>query len=195
MITFRRGVLLCLLLAGTAGCDRVTKHLAVTTLAGAPEQSFLADTVRLQYHENPGAFLSFGSSWSPTTRALIFQFGNAVFLAAAGFLASRYRWSRVASCGLVLFLAGGLSNLADRLAIGSVIDFLNVGIGPIRTGIFNVADVAIMAGLAMVLWEVLRLEGARMPAFKAPAAPEPGSPPRVFQRGGVVEAGPKDTVS
>ncbi|HJU44826.1 MAG TPA: signal peptidase II [Vicinamibacterales bacterium] len=156
MITLRRGVLLCLLLAGTAGCDRVTKHLAVTTLAGAPNQSFFGDTVRLQYHENPGAFLAFGASWSPSARAFFFQFGNALFLAAAGFLASRYRWSRVASYGLVLFLAGGLSNLADRLAIGSVIDFLNVGIGPIRTGIFNVADVAIMAGIAMVLWEVLR---------------------------------------
>jgi signal peptidase II len=156
MIDVRRGVLLCLLLAVTAGCDRVTKHLAVTTLAGAPEQSFLADTIRLQYHENPGAFLAFGASWPPAARAVVFQFGNALFLAGAGFLAARYRWSKVAGSGLVLFLAGGLSNLADRLAIGSVIDFLNLGIGPIRTGVFNVADVAIMAGIAMVLWEVLR---------------------------------------
>lgn len=163
-------MLLCLLLAGTAGCDRVTKHLAVTTLAGAPDQSFLADTIRLHYHENPGAFLAVGASWSPTTRALLFQLGNGVFLALAGFLASRYRWSRLANCGLVLFLAGGLSNLADRLAIGSVIDFLNVGVGPIRTGIFNVADVAIMAGIAMVLWEVLR-------NFYTPSIPTPANEP------------------
>jgi signal peptidase II len=156
MITLRRGVLLCLLLAATAGCDRVTKHFAVTALAGAPHQSFLADTIRLQYHENPGAFLAMGATWSPAARAGIFQFGNALFLAAAGFLAARYRWSLAARCGLVLFLAGGLSNLTDRLAIGSVIDFLNIGIGPLRTGIFNVADVAILAGVAMVLWEVLR---------------------------------------
>ena len=163
MINVRRGVLLCLLLAGTAGCDRVTKHLAVTTLAGAPDQSFLADTVRLQYHENPGAFLAFGASWSPAARAVFFQFGNALFLAGAGFLAARYRWSRVGNSGLVLFLAGGMSNLADRMAIGSVIDFLNVGIGPVRTGIFNVADVAIMAGIGMVLWEVLRDERTAQP--------------------------------
>lgn len=163
MINISRGVLLCLLLAGTAACDRVTKHLAVTTLAGAPDQSFLADTVRLQYHENPGAFLAFGATWSPAARTLLFQLGNAVFLALAGFLASRYHWSRLASYGLVLFLAGGLSNLADRLAIGSVIDFLNVGVGPIRTGIFNVADVAIMAGVGMVLWEVLRRQALAAP--------------------------------
>ena len=147
---------MCLLIAGTAGCDRVTKHLAVTALAGGPRQSFLADTVRLQYHENPGAFLAAGATWSPVARAAMFQFGNTLFLAFAGFLAARYRWSRVARCGLILFLAGGLSNLTDRIAIGSVIDFLNIGIGPVRTGIFNVADVAIMAGVSMVLWEVLR---------------------------------------
>jgi signal peptidase II len=157
MITLRRSVLLCLLLAGTAGCDRVTKHFAVMNLAGEPHQSFFADTVRLQYHENPGAFLAVGATWSPAARAGMFQFGNAVFLAAAGFVAARYRWSRVARCGLVLFLAGGLSNLTDRLAIGSVIDFLNIGIGPLRTGIFNVADVAILTGVALVLWEVLHL--------------------------------------
>jgi lipoprotein signal peptidase len=62
---------------------------------------------------------------------------------------------------LVLFLAGGLSNLADRLAIGSVIDFLNVGIGQVRTGIFNVADVAIMTGAALVLWDALPFERSR----------------------------------
>lgn len=150
-------MLLCLLLAVTAGCDRVTKHFAVTNLAGAPHQSFLADTVRLQYHENPGAFLAVGATWSLAARTAMFQFGNAVFLAVAGFVAARYRWSRVARCGLVLFLAGGLSNLTDRIAIGSVIDFLNIGIGPLRTGIFNVADVAILTGVALVLWEVLHL--------------------------------------
>ena len=44
--------MLCLLLAATAGCDRVTKHLAVTSLAGGPGQSRLGDTVRLNYHED-----------------------------------------------------------------------------------------------------------------------------------------------
>ncbi|HEX8522706.1 MAG TPA: signal peptidase II, partial [Tepidisphaeraceae bacterium] len=53
--------------------------------------------------------------------------------------------------GLTLVAAGGVSNLADRIAHGSVIDFLNVGIGSLRTGIFNLADMAIMAGMAMLL--------------------------------------------
>ena len=153
MNTFRRGVLLCLLLAATAGCDRVTKHLAVTTLAGTPERSYLGDTVRLDYHENSGGFLSAGATWSLGARTAVFQGANAVFLLCSLFIAIRYKWSRLAKIGLVMFLAGGFSNLIDRIAFGSVIDFLNVGVGPVRTGIFNVADVAIMAGVGLMVLE------------------------------------------
>ena len=82
MKIFSRSVLLCLLLAATAGCDRVTKHLAMTNLAGMPEQSFLADTIRLDYHENPGGFLSAGASWRPEVRTAVFQVANGAFLLA-----------------------------------------------------------------------------------------------------------------
>ena len=56
-----------------------------------------------------------------------------------------------ASFLLVLFVAGGSSNWIDRLLHGRVVDFLNLGIGPVRTGVFNVADVAIMAGALLVI--------------------------------------------
>jgi signal peptidase II len=153
MKIFRRSVLLCLLLAATAGCDRVTKHLAMTTLAGMPEQSFLGDTIRLDYHENTGGFLSAGATWRPEVRAVVFQIANGAFLLGTLIIAARRRWSRLAAAGLLLFLAGGISNLVDRVAMGRVIDFLNVGIGPLRTGVFNVADVAIIAGVALLMLE------------------------------------------
>ena len=95
---------------------------------------------------------------------MVFQIGNGLFFLALAVAASRRRWSRVESCGLALFMAGALSNLIDRIAVGSVIDFMNVGIGPLRTGIFNVADVAIMLGIALVIAEPFR---ARL-AGKAP---------------------------
>jgi signal peptidase II len=51
---------------------------------------------------------------------------------------------------VALIVGGGVSNLIDRLRYGGyVVDFLNVGIGPVRTGIFNVADMAIMVGVVM----------------------------------------------
>jgi signal peptidase II len=42
------------------------------------------------------------------------------------------------------------------VTIGSVIDFMTIAIGPFRTGIFNVADVAIMAGVALLVVEHYR---------------------------------------
>ena len=48
-------------------------------------------------------------------------------------------------------LGGGVSNIYDRLLYGSVVDFMNMGIGTLRTGIFNFADVSIMIGLFMIL--------------------------------------------
>ena len=48
---------------------------------------------------------------------------------------------------LVYVLSGGVGNLIDRVCNnGLVTDFINVGIGPIRTGVFNVADMAITFG-------------------------------------------------
>ena len=152
--------MLCLLLAATAGCDRVTKHYAVTTLAGAPGQSYLGDTIRLDYYENSGGFLSAGEKWRPETRAVVFQLANGIFLLGTLVLAIRHQWSRLAAVGLILFVAGGLSNLIDRVAMGSVIDFMNIGIGSFRTGIFNVADVAIMAGVVLLIADRYRAPSA-----------------------------------
>jgi len=57
----------------------------------------------------------------------------------------------IVGASVALIVGGGVSNLIDRVRYGGyVVDFLNVGIGPLRTGIFNVADMAIMAGV--VLW-------------------------------------------
>ena len=149
-----RLALLVLVLA-TVGCDRITKHLAVETLADLPRQSFLADTVRLEYVENRGAFLGLGSDWPEGVRVALFVIGNSLLLALLMAWAIRYRWSGPLLVGACLFAAGGVSNLADRVARGSVIDFLNVGVGPLRTGIFNVADIAILAGALIVVAAVV----------------------------------------
>jgi signal peptidase II len=167
MKDLRRVLILCLFLAGTAACDRATKHFAMTTLAGAPDQAFLAGTVRLTYHENPGAMLGLGAGWTPGTRTAIFQIGNGLFLLATALLTLRGNFSRLGQVGLLLLLAGGVSNLVDRVALGRVIDFLNVGIGPLRSGIFNVADVAILAGTAVLMFDTYRANKAKALALNS----------------------------
>jgi len=148
-------LLLLVAVAATIGCDRATKHIATTMLAGTT-RSFLADTVRLEYAENAGAFLSLGATWPLWVRTALFGIGNGVLLFALTVMAMRRRWSGPALVGLALCVAGGTSNLLDRLAFGKVVDFLNVGVGPLRTGIFNVADMAIMLGAGIVVFAAYR---------------------------------------
>jgi signal peptidase II len=142
---------LIILIAATIGCDRVTKHVAATALSGAPVRSFLGNTVRFEYAENPGAFLGLGANWPSALRTGVFVVANAALLLLLAGVAVKRTRSRLSLVGMALLFAGGASNLVDRAVRGSVIDFMNVGLGPLRTGIFNVADVAIMVGVALVL--------------------------------------------
>lgn len=149
-------VALLLVIATTIGCDRVTKHVAEETLVGMPSQSYLADTIRLELTQNPGAFLGLGADWPTGLRTAFFTGGNALLLMGLVIAAVRLRWSGPSLLGLAFFVAGGASNLADRLARGTVTDFINVGVGSLRTGIFNVADVAILLGAALVAFGSFR---------------------------------------
>jgi signal peptidase II len=162
----RIGLRAALLIAivATIGCDRVTKHVAATTLAGTPGRSFLADTVRLEYVENTGGFLSLGADLPPAVRTGVFTVGTGLALLFLLGAAIRFRMGGWALLGLTLFLAGGASNWADRAVRGSVVDFINIGLGPLRTGIFNVADVAIMAGAAILFFAEVRRGRQRPPA-------------------------------
>ena len=54
--------------------------------------------------------------------------------------------------GFALVLSGALGNLIDRASLGVVRDSHAHGIGPIRTGIFNVANVAAMAGAVLLFF-------------------------------------------
>lgn len=138
------------------GCDQVSKHLASEHLAGLPARTMLGGTIRLQYTRNTGAFLSVGSTLEPGLRTALLAVGAAVLLIAGAFIVFRRPRARTLMYGAALTFAGGTSNVVDRIVHGSVVDFLNVGVGDLRTGIFNVADVAIMIGIAMMLTDFVR---------------------------------------
>jgi len=157
-------LLLVGIILATIACDRVTKQIAADTLANAPTRSYLSDTFRLDYAENTGAFLGIGAHWPPAVRTALFGIGNGVLLLVLTVLTIRLHWQRAASLGLAFFVAGGLSNLLDRIAYGKVIDFMNVGIGPVRTGIFNVADVAITIGAVLVVWSTTARGSSELPS-------------------------------
>ena len=149
------------------GCDQVSKSAARALLASGVTESLFADSLRLQLVQNSGAFLSLGDSLPEQLRFTLFTAAASVLLiglVCASLFARRMRPARVIPLALVA--GGGISNLIDRLVFdGRVTDFLNVGIGSFRTGIFNLADMAILAGaLLLILWRYAPLPGAPPPS-------------------------------
>ena len=148
-----RIAVILLTILGCVGCDQITKSVAREYLPSREPVSLFSDVVRLQHTENPGAFLSLGDSLPRNTRLVLFTLGGTTLVIGMAFWACRSRrLSPVQVVGAALACGGGLSNLIDRLIQnGHVTDFINIGVGPIRTGIFNCADMSLMFGLAMLL--------------------------------------------
>ena len=150
----KRLAVLIIVLTVCVGCDQGTKYTARHFLEGQPPVSRLGDLFRWHYVENTGVFLGLGGQLPAHWRlALFVGFVSLVLISLSFFLL----FSRTLSIGALvsgaLILGGGLSNLIDRLLNrGAVVDFMNIGIGPLRTGIFNVADLAVMAGVILFVF-------------------------------------------
>jgi len=154
----KRLVLILFVLVSCVGCDQTTKSFAQSYLPHAEAWSYMGDTVRLQIAHNHGAFLSLGASLPEFWRLALFAVSvGALLLGLLTYvlLAKNIHSHVIVACAL--FFAGGISNLTDRLLYGGyVVDFINLGIGPLRTGIFNVADVFISAGVLVLMVNGLR---------------------------------------
>lgn len=153
MKTFDKAVLVLAVLCLSIGCDQVTKVMAKQHLATSPRLSFLGDVFRLEYTENTGAFLGLGSALPEPVRfgALVVVVGG-VLAALLWFVWTSQELTPLSVFSWSLIAGGGLSNLITRIAHGgAVVDFMNLGIGRLRTGVFNVADLAIMVGGGLLL--------------------------------------------
>ncbi|MFA0945801.1 MULTISPECIES: signal peptidase II [Pseudomonas syringae group] len=107
---------------------------------------------------NPGAFLSLGAGLAPGLKQVIFIVGVAAVVCWATWWAlARWTSSPRRSAAVYLLALGGASNLVDRVfREGHVVDYLVLNLGAMHTGVFNIADVAIMVGAGMLLWIELR---------------------------------------
>lgn len=153
----KRALIILAILATQVGMDQFTKELAIVHIQGRPMTTYLGDTFRFEYAENAGAFLSMGAGMSRDYRFWALTVLVGVVLAGFFvFTVVRADLGRIRTVALSLVVAGGFSNLLDRMFRpgGRVIDFMNMGIGSLRTGIFNYADVIIMVGMGIYLLSI-----------------------------------------
>ena len=145
-------LLTSLVLLANYTLDAITKLLAVNYLKGQDSISFFYHTVVLSYAENTGAFLSAGTHWP-----VILKYALLIVLPILVCLYGLYYCSfRLTDKKLIVVYAtiigGGLGNLIDRLLNDfTVVDFLNFGIGSLRTGILNVADMSVTFGVLFLI--------------------------------------------
>ena len=140
---------LCLVLV-----DCTTKELAETHLVPAEvPREIVGSVLRFTLGYNPGA--AFGIHF-PGARPIL----SAAALVIVGVLLHIYHRARAADAALAMALAlvtgGAVGNLIDRIfSPEGVVDFIDVGIGSHRFWTFNLADVAITTGAALlvtILW-------------------------------------------
>ncbi len=146
------GILLLLV-----GIDQWTKQLAVQHLKSAPPIYYLSGVFQFVYAENPGAFLGMGGGLSRGSRFIIFGLFVALGLVAMFWSILKNKISSIETAAYSFILAGGIGNVIDRLTHdnGHVIDFMFIDLkfnSYARTGVFNVADMAIVVGVLMLLF-------------------------------------------
>ena len=147
--------LFCLSSLVFIGCDRITKDMARHHLMYQGPLSYLHNTVRFEYVENTGAALSMGEGLSkPVSFWLLSIIPLACLVLLFIYSIRKIReLSNLKLLAFSLIFAGGLGNIIDRLLYDRhVSDFLNVGIGDFRTGIFNFADMCVTAGVIVLLF-------------------------------------------
>ncbi len=133
--------------------DQLTKWKISSTMSRGESHRIWDDFVRLTYVHNDGAAfgLDLGGRWAfiavtvAVTLFIVFSY-------------SRQEKSRLARWALACILGGALGNLADRIRLGEVIDFLHLGVGGVYWPIFNVADIGVSVGVGLLALHLFRKE-------------------------------------
>jgi signal peptidase II len=115
---------------------------------------------------NTGISYGWFQNDSPLGAAILLAIKAAAVVLLAVWMARSH--TRMATIGLGLIIGGAIGNAIDRLAYGAVVDFalfhIQIGEKTFNWYVFNLADVAIVAGVAALLYDSF----FGTPAAKAP---------------------------
>ncbi len=133
--------------------DQVSKSVVGRLVPMYGTVGFLGGLLRITHVRNSGAAFGIFQGRQPLLIA-------SALVAAAVVVVSYPKVSFSnwpARFGLGLALGGAVGNLIDRLRFGGVVDFLEVGPWPV----FNLADTAIVVGVALILVGMMRSPGRK----------------------------------
>lgn len=149
---FARAVIILFILALNIGCDQVSKSIVRKDIPDNKVIGYLGNHFTLEKAENTGAFLSLGDSLGGPLRDVLLLILPLLAIAGAlVYVLINTKLTRYTLLGIILIIGGGAGNLYDRIVHGSVTDFMHIDFGFAQTGVFNVADMSIMAGMFIIL--------------------------------------------
>ena len=123
--------------------DRLTKHIAVNNMFEGQSVKVFPGIFHLTLVLNKGA--AFGLL--KDQKMLFVALSVLVIIFIIYYTLSKKTTDRAALIALGLVLGGAVGNLIDRVRLGYVIDFLDLGIWPV----FNIADSCITIGAAILI--------------------------------------------
>lgn len=152
---FRKGCRLWWLLLPIVALDRISKRIAYAALAPGGVKTAVPGLFSWAYTQNHGAAFSMFSGKA----AFLIILTAGLIAGLTAYLLHRRENPTVERIGLWFIIGGGLGNLWDRIACGGVIDFIRLDF--VNFAIFNVADIFVCIGAALVALNVLLEETRR----------------------------------
>ena len=141
----------------TIGCDQVSKELTRQKVGPREYIPVIGNHFILTNVENTGAMLGFGQDFPPIAKRIFFQgLPLLVLIILLYRTLTRTNLNQFLLFAFALVIGGGIGNLIDRIVHGSVTDFFQIRLGFLRTGIFNIADVAVTTGVFILILLVVK---------------------------------------
>ncbi len=145
------GVILLVFL--NIGCDQISKDIVRKNVSPNDYIQVVNDNFILTNVENTGAMLGFGQNLSPILKIIFLQALPVLVLMILLFrILQKTDLNRWLIIAFAFVIGGGIGNLIDRIAYGSVTDFFQIKLGFLKTGIFNMADVSVTTGVLLILF-------------------------------------------
>ncbi len=148
----RRSLFIILTIIITIAIDQISKILVRTYVVPSERLNIIGEYFTLHNVENAGAFLGMGSDLSPIMKLILLLILPIMVL---GFVTVHiFKDKSLDNLSVFAFasiIGGGIANVFDRIAYGSVTDFFHIDLGGVfRTGIFNMADLSVTTGMIML---------------------------------------------
>jgi len=141
------------------GLDRWTKWLVDTNFGSYDSKTVIPGFFNIVRSQNPGvAFGIFADTSAHGRTPILITLSVVAVLLLAAMLWRIQRLDNASAIGLALIFGGAVGNVFDRVAMGSVTDFLDFYAGSYHFYTFNVADASITTGACLLILSMLRVQ-------------------------------------